>query len=210
MPHLANLARLATRRPLPIRHTGRQPLDARLRRWLTAPGSLTAHLRQSWGDVRVIRIRQGGARLWPGEREALGGRARLVHAHVREVLLCAAGQPLVYARSVLDSRHARTRWKAIRNLGTRPLAELLFGARAALRSPLSSHFQAACQPDTRQIARRWQALTGQALPARGLWARRSVFMRGHMPLLVTELMPPPLAARPPGAPGRLTVKQRPA
>ena len=43
--------------------------------------------------------------------------------HVREVMLWGNGQPLVYARSVLPAVQSRLAWRALRGLGSRPLAD---------------------------------------------------------------------------------------
>jgi chorismate--pyruvate lyase len=173
----------------------RRPLQPGLRRWLNATGSLTARLQAACGPVQVLQLNQGSAVLLAEERSALTGRAQTHqgHAsdhrgHVREVILCAGGVPLVYARSVLDAGHARMHWKAVRGLGGRPLAEVLFGTRAVRRSALQISHYAPRDPFTRQIARQWLAATGTPLPARGLWARSSVFTRAGMPLRVMEVM----------------------
>lgn len=181
----------------------RRPLQPGLRRWLNATGSLTARLQAACGPVQVLALGQGSAPLRAEERAALAGTAAPQRGHVREVILCAGGVPLVYARSVLDAGHARTHWKAVRGLGGRPLAEVLFGTRAVRRSALQVCHHAPCQPFTRHIARQWLAATGTPLPARGLWTRSSVFTRAGMPLRVMEVMLPQLgrqvtAKRPPG------------
>ena len=184
----------------------RRPLHPGLRRWLNATGSLTARLQAACGPVQVLALNQGSARLLAEERVALAGTAARPgghRGHVREVILCAGGVPLVYARSVLDTGHARLHWKAVRGLGGRPLAEVLFGTRAVRRSALQLSHHAPRHPFTRHIARQWLAATGSPLPARALWARSSVFTRAGMPLRVMEVMLAQLgrhvtAKRPPG------------
>jgi chorismate--pyruvate lyase len=181
----------------------RRPLQPGLRRWLNATGSLTARLQAACGPVQVLQLNQGGAPLLAEERRALTGWAQTHRGHVREIILCANGVPLVYARSVLDAGHARVHWKAVRGLGGRPLAEVLFGTRAVRRSALQVSHHAPRHPFTRHIARQWLAATGTPLPARGLWTRSSVFTRAGMPLRVMEAMLPQLgrhvtAKRPPG------------
>lgn len=174
--------------PVPFR----RPLQPGLRRWLRAGGSLTARLDAAFGPVHVQRVRQGGGPLLPEERRALAGPPR---GHVREVILHGAAGPLVYARSVLDQRHAMTRWQAVRGLGGRPLADLLFARRTVSRSALVPAWYPPGHPLTRQIHKRWLGATGEMLPGRGLWTRSSVFWRSGQPLRVMEAFNPAICWR---------------
>lgn len=185
--------------PCPPPAARRRPLDARLRRWLQATGSLTVRLQQAFGPVRVQRLRQGGELLRMPERAALGPHAPC-HGHRREVLLHAGAQPLVYARSTLATPDAHGRWRAIRGLGSRPLAELLYTRRDVQRSRLVLRFLAPADPVNRRIRREWRAACGTDLPGRGLWTRASVFRRAGRPLRVMEAFSPAVRA---AAPGRI-------
>jgi len=163
----------ASRRP--ARRAGLQP-------WLRAPGSLTARLRQH-GPVSVAVLFQGHARLWPQERQAL----RSVTGHVREVVLRVDGCPAVWARSCTPLRAVKGPWRAIKGLGTRPLAELLFAQRQVRREPLLAERLPRHGPAWTHLARQWARLpeAGDAAGA-PCWSRRSVFRhRGH-PLQVLE------------------------
>lgn len=165
--------------------------------WLQASGSLTQHLRDQVGPVSVHRVYQGRGMARVDEAQALGlpgGRARRVH--VREVILTCAGQPLVMARSVCETRHLRGAWRALKGLGSRPLAELLFKDRAIWRRPLTTSCLAPHQHGGQAQAARWREATGQVWPARLLWQRRSVFVRRGAPLLVAELFAPTMRDKP--------------
>jgi chorismate--pyruvate lyase len=172
-----------------------QAVSASLRRWLQAPGSLTARLRQH-GVVTVKVIAQGRRRLWQQEQDAIG----CLHGHVREVILHIDGRPAVWARSVTPLRAVKGPWRAIKGLGTRPLAELLFAHRQVHREPLVSEPLRPTAPSTRHMTRQWiahqrvnPASPGAPLPT---WWRRSVFWRHGHPLQVLESFSPWMTSLP--------------
>jgi chorismate lyase len=172
-----------------------RPVDRALRAWLRCGGSLSQQLLQAFGRFEVQLLRQGPGALRPDELKALrqaNGRAvRTRRCHVREVVLWADGQPLVVARSVLPAVQAGLAWAALRGLGNRPLADLLFGLRAARCDRLG------CGHLPPLLARRQVARL--ALVAAPCWFRRSVFTRRGVPLLVTECFVPGVRARFPAA-----------
>jgi chorismate--pyruvate lyase len=174
------------------------PVDRALRAWLESSGSLSGRLARAFGRFEVQVLKQGCAPARSDERAVLkrAGRFRLSvpRCHVREVVLWGDGQPLVYARSVLPAVQSRLTWRAVRGLGTRPLADLLFGLRAAHCTRLGS----ACTSPMR--ARRLRERLGWARAP--LWHRRSVFTRRGMPLLVTEWFGAQVCQRAPGPAGR--------
>lgn len=162
------------------------PVNPTLRAWLHAEGSLTARLRDH-GTVEVVVLRQGAQRLWPQEQDDLNCRS----GHVREVALLVNGIPAVWARSAASHAALQGPWKALANLGNRPLAELLFQGRHIERNRLkpqhfSRHGLMECQ-----LRRSWVGLHGtmsaSLLPR---WARSSVFSRQGQPLRVLEAFAP--------------------
>lgn len=165
-----------------------------MRSWLLSDGSLSRRLAQAFGHFQVQVLRQGTAPATSEERRLLRrharGHLRLPRCHVREVVLWGDGRPLVHARSVLPAVQARLAWRALRGLGQRPLADLLFGPQAA--------------PCVRLGAQRSTPLQARRLSARlqwahhPLWSRRSVFTRRGVPLLVTECFAPAVCERAPG------------
>lgn len=188
------------RRPHPSHTSLRQCRCARpaLCRWLKAPGSLTARLRQL-GAVEVQVQHQGTQRLWPAERQALGVRS----GHVREVLLLLQGQPVVWARSATPHRALRGPWKALKGLGARPLAELLFSHASVQRGRLARSPWRTGGPEHSRARRDWlrhPALAGaaasQSAPPRA--GRASVFWHHGQPLRVMEAFSPRLASHRPG------------
>lgn len=171
------------------------PVPPRLRQWLAAPGSLTARLRLH-GKVRVEVIDQGRRKLWPQERRALACSV----GHVREVVLRIDERPAVWARSSVPVRSVKGPWQAIRGLGTRPLAELLFSHRAVRRGPLKAMRLCAHSLAGRHMARQWARLQPAASCTAGprprrlapapLWARHSLFHHQGQPLQVLEAFAP--------------------
>lgn len=180
-----------------------EPVNRALRAWLRCGGSLSHQLTRAFGSFEVRVLRQGPSAARPDESRALqraggGGRRyrRVVRCHVREVELWAGGQPLVVARTVLPAVQAGLAWAALRGLGNRPLADLLFGPRAAPCLRLGSAHMPAL--GARRLAARlhW--------PGAPRWYRRSVFTRRGVPLLVTEWFAPAVQARQPQSTRRPT------
>lgn len=161
-------------------------------RWLRATGSLTARLRQH-GQVRVQVLSQGTRRLTAPERRALG----LVSGHVREVMLWVDDQPAVWARSVTSQRALRGPWKALKGLGTRPLAELLFGHQRVERGPLQRHAWLKRDAERLRALRAWPQASASSphahSPGAPRWARASVFRHHGQRLRVMEALAPGLA-----------------
>ena len=169
----------------PGQRTPRGCASASLRRWLQAPGSLTARLR-AHGTVTLQVTRQGRQTLWPQEREALGTS----EGHVREVVLLIDGRPAVWARSVTPLSAVKGPWQAMKGLGTRPLAELLFTRRHVQRDPLVGERLPRHSAERQHIVREWQRLGMIASGPAPIWCRRSVFWRRGQPLQVMESFAP--------------------
>ena len=165
----------------------------RLRQWLSAPGSLTARLRLH-GQVKVEVISQGRCTLWPQEQAALGCR----QGYVREVVLRIDGRPAVWARSSTSLQAVKGPWRAIKGLGTRPLAELLFEHRQVLRDPLVTQAFAPQSPERCRLARQWSRLKHEPDSPAPIWARRSVFWHRNHPLQVLESFAPWVTVLPAG------------
>ena len=165
------------------------PSSRRLGAWMRVEGSLSARLHAVNPPLTVRVLRQGPVRLEPAEAERIGALAGQV-AHGREVILYANGVPVVYARSVLQSVHARGTWKAIRGLGTRALADMLFGLPASTRTPFEFVRFAPSSRWAAKVHRRWHDATGSDWGRREVWARCSVFDRRGARLLVTECFAP--------------------
>jgi len=184
-------------RPLPdgVGRLKLQPVSRRsvLRHWLLAPDSLSRRLAALGQRFEVQTLHQGCGRLQRGEAADLAPQARM-RCWVREVLLRVDGEPLVWARSVTPRRTMNGPWRALRRLGSRPLADLLFSDRRVRRTPLRREPLVPHGPLARRLARQWRTATGEAPPAGMVWARSSVFHKHGAPLRVMEALSPALAA----------------
>ena len=152
------------------------------RRWLIDRGSLTDKMRERCAAFRVELVYQGPRRAAQDERFVAGGRGERVL--VREVFLSCARARVVFAHSVTRLDSLRGAWRGLARLGTRPLGAALFANPRVRRQPL--HFHRLGPRD--ELHARACAATGRRLPA--LWARRSLFMLGNSPILVTEIFLP--------------------
>jgi chorismate lyase len=167
------------------RATSRPGLTVHQKRWLTLGGSLTAHLR-AFGVVEVRITREAVGLPWLDECDALRMASR-ERAWIREVVLAVDGAPCVAARSVTPLDASVGVWQAMRQLRTRPLAELLYGDVGIRRSPFSSRRINARHPLYQLGVAQVSGRSPYALVA-----RRSVFERQQAPLMVTECMLPAL------------------
>ncbi|MEO6278378.1 chorismate lyase [Roseateles sp.] len=168
-----------------------------LRDWLRAPGSLSRRLAKLGGRFEVQLLRQRVAPFRTLERAALGLPPRGLTI-VREVILRVDGEPLIWARSAVHQRATTGPWRALKGLGTKPLAHLLYDDYRIQRSELQPRRLSRNGHTRRHAARQWQAATGQAMPAQMLWSRNSVFSRGGSQLRVMELFAPALRRQRPG------------
>lgn len=161
-----------------------------LRAWLESKGSLSRRLDAAFGDFRVEVVAQAVSPCAIDEWRALG-RPASRRMHVREVVLHAGGQPRVVARSVLPAVQARMAWRAVRGLGTAPLAQLLFSPK-----PVGPH---AVRRASLGLLRRRMSLSFKDAPnRRATWGRRALFVRAGVPLLLTEWFLPSVGESSPG------------
>lgn len=162
----------------------------RVRRWVRAPGSLSARLAANGSTFSVQVLNQGRQNLYRDEARALG-LAGVASAYVREVILRVDGGAVVFARSVTPQSQSLGPWRSLRGLGTRPLADVLFRRTGIARGPLQFRQIMPVSGLRRHVSRAWQQATGAAPVPRALPARRSVFKRGGAPLLVMEVFASP-------------------
>ena len=149
------------------------------RDWLADRGSLTRRLIDASGNRFSVRvIDQSYRRVRPDERLALNLPPARV-ALIREVVLCGAGRPWVYARSVLPLATLSGRLRALRHLDNRPLGALLFTDPGMSREGIEIA-KVPCRfiPGDLAGGEPW------------LWGRRSVFYLDGKALLVAEIFLP--------------------
>jgi chorismate--pyruvate lyase len=175
------------------------------RHWLTRPGALTQGLR-ALGVLTLRVLSENVCRA--GQDEATRLALPIGHAlWQREVCMSILGVDCVVARSVTPLKASNGHWQAVRQLRNRPLADILYHDRAIARSefefttvrlgmplyrlaPLS--FSTPLQPLSPLafgVPPQPLAQAGPTSPAR-VFARRSVFVRAHQPLLVAEAFLP--------------------
>ncbi|MBI3480141.1 MAG: chorismate lyase [Nitrosomonadales bacterium] len=164
-------------------HRAQLGCGAELAPWLRDRGSLTQRIQRRCTHFAVHGVRDGLARIALDE-SALLDIAPQQLAWSREVFLYADGQPVVFAHSVLAREHLRGAWSALRTLGNKPLAAVLFAHPLVERQPL--HYKAL--RNTHTLYRR--AAKALSSPPQQLWARRSLFYLHGAPLLVTEIFLP--------------------
>jgi chorismate--pyruvate lyase len=142
--------------------------------------------------VEVEVLHQGRLTLWPQERKAL----RTSVGHVREVILRIDGRPAVWARSSTSLRSVKGPWRAMKGLGTRPLAELLFQHHRVRREGLRAEAWATRSFQRSHVRHHWRPVSDDPVP---MWARRSIFRHRGQALQVLESFAPwvlPLDAGP--------------
>ena len=148
--------------------------------WLGDPDSLTARLRCKSGNRFSVQIlKQAWALPHVTERRLLG-MANREWALVREVLLCGAGEPWVFARSVMPARSLQGDLTRLRKLDRQPLGHLLFNYPLMQRSSYQFCRMAA------------GALRPEVVADRGanLWGRRSRFDLAGRSIMVSEIFLP--------------------
>lgn len=157
------------------------------RHWLSRPGALTAGLRKL-GTLDLTVMRQTRAQATADERVAMGlSNQRVVR--IREICMSLNGVPCVVARSALTDQAWSGSWQAVRRLGRRPLADLLYHDRKVSRTK----FQIARIQQPHPLGRLAQVCSVDShrlLPGEAFWARQSVFWRNGKALLVAECFLP--------------------
>jgi chorismate--pyruvate lyase len=146
-------------------------------------GSLTRRLQQRCAAFRVVPVRQMLSPSLIDERPLLGARPR-EWLTTREVYLCCGDTPVVFAHSVVRREDLRGPWRWVGGLGARPLGAALFADPRIERAPLVFRAIGRHHP----LFRRATSLLER--PPGVLWARRSIFLRERVPLLVTEVFLP--------------------
>ncbi len=152
-------------------------LSSRQKAWLLDKGSLTERLiAESRGSLEVTILRQEMDYPYLSEARLLKVSPKQ-KALVREVILSGAGQPWVFARSLLPVSSLTGRLRHFRNLDNRPLGALLFKDPSMERGAI----------EVAQVSRQHRYLPAEFVSDSPLWGRRSVFYLDSKPLLVSEV-----------------------
>jgi chorismate--pyruvate lyase len=151
--------------------------------WLRNQGSLTQRIQHCCSNFDVRKLQSGRGPIAYNESFLLGIAPQQL-AYQRDVLLYADHQPVVFAHSVCGLASLRGAWAAVAELGNQPLGALLFAHPLVTRLPIHYKLLHNNHPLYRY------AVTTIDQPPSTLWARRSLFILQHQPLLVTEVFLP--------------------
>ena len=152
-------------------------LPGSVRRWLLDSGSLTQRLiKYSGGQFKVQVLTQQWQRPRLSEATLLGMQTREM-AIIREVALLCAGEPLVFARSVMPASSLVGRLRRLRKFNDSSLGEMLFRDPSMRRHP----FQIA------SIAGDHSQLPADLQQSGKLWGRRCRFELAARQIMVSEI-----------------------
>jgi chorismate--pyruvate lyase len=168
----------------PIERFTSRELPPACRTWLSDDGSLTGRLIElNLGKFRVQRLYQGWQVPLPSERKILAQPPRQL-ALVREVILCLAEQPVVFARSVFPISSLTGSLAHLRRLQNTSLGAILFRHPGMRRSPFElAHMRgdSAYLPQSlRQDDPAWGRRSRFAISGKGLLVSE-VFLQGFTP-----------------------------
>jgi len=156
----------------------------RYRPWLRDRGSLTRRIELRAPNLKVQVLFQGIRRLHRDERFLTCGNAYAVSTLARDVLLVCGNTPVVYAHSVIRPGSRGAARRLLQGMGSRPLGAALFADPRIRRRPLHQ----------KKLGRGHELYRHAAVmlkrPITTLWARRSLFVVGNSPILVTEVFLP--------------------
>lgn len=156
--------------------------------WLTTPGSLTARLKSICPELSVNVLSEKIAQPRPDEAVALQLMPNQT-AWIRCVLLkcpsLAFSQNWIYARTVVPNLNEKNPWQNLKQLGNKPLGEVLFELNAIERTPfLFTQVRLSELPYLDSHLKEDNNTLGLL--------RRSLFRQQQAPLLLTEVFLPDL------------------
>jgi len=175
--------------PLPGHHPGgraawrdsrRWLLPPGVRRWLLDEGSLTERLIRASGNRFAVRLRHLAWQVPTTSESAALGLPPRQRALIREVILTCAGEPWVFARTVIPATTLRGGNRRLKYLGTRSLGAWLFREPSLVRGSF----------EIARLAPHDSAVPASLHNGATLWGRRSRFVVNGRPLLVAEIFLP--------------------
>lgn len=159
--------------------------------WLNKPGALTASLRQL-GQLSLAVQSESATTLHTEESWMLDQP----DAWVREIVMSLDQQPMVCARSFCTLAASTAEWSSIKNLGNKPLADILYNDPEVSRSSFCYHFNSEHDTALGPLA----AHSFHTTALQPLYARCSRFMRHGQALIVIECFHPEFWTRYPESP----------
>lgn len=162
-------------------------LHDNLKRWLLDPNSLTARLKSHCHQFRVELLGQRVEVCQENEAVALISHGEKVL--VREVLLYCDDKPQVFARSLLPLSSLTGTERALANLGTQSLGQVLFNNPSLERQAIEvAEFDATST--VVKMAKELTLFDESNASKNSLWGRRSIFVLEGKPLMVAEVFLP--------------------
>ena len=107
-------------------------IDGKLKYWLLDMKSLSYRIRNI-AKLEIIPVETRGINIFLNEKKVFGN-IKSEHLYLREVLIYADKLPIMYARTVLPSKHLRGFWRKIKKLKNKPLADIVFEKKIVIRS----------------------------------------------------------------------------
>lgn len=163
------------------------------RQWLIGAPRLVQAFKTVLGEVVMQKLQY--ARALPFADEALALGLGDEEAHIRQVLIGSqSGHSLCYGRVIIPDTTYKAHKEAFSNLGRQFIGDsLLHNNQDVVRQG----FEFACFDANSDYARAFFAFNPDSPIEESLWvARRSIFLWGDEPLLITEFLLPYLARVP--------------
>lgn len=107
-------------------------IDGKLKYWLLDMKSLSYRIRNI-AKLEIVPIETRVSNIFLNEKKIFGNM-KSEHLYLREVLIYADKLPIMYARTVLPSKHLRGFWHKIKKLNNKPLADIVFKRKMIKRS----------------------------------------------------------------------------
>ncbi len=104
-----------------------------LRFWLSSKKSLSKRIKNI-AHFRIMQVKPPVTRSLKTEEIKFRG-IRSTQLYIREVMIYANGQPIMYARTVTPKKNLRGFWGRIKRLEDNPLSDIIFDKKIIKRSP---------------------------------------------------------------------------
>lgn len=138
-----------------------------MRDWLCFPGSMTQRMRAISTNIQIIVLQNQLGLLSREEQNSL----KIPHRKsvlIREIEMFCNNELWITARTAMPLESLQGKWRKLKNLGNKPLGDMLFKDAKIQRSPFQ--FQLLCDDKGFDV-----------------WARRSLFYLDQRPILLTEV-----------------------
>jgi chorismate--pyruvate lyase len=157
-----------------------------LSKWVRSGGSLTMRIMEKCGQFSVRHVSNRFARANLDELGRIGAK-RNESVLVREVCLCCADKPVVFAHSVALRSSLKGPWRNLRFLGQKSLGSAYLSNPRVGRDDFEFLSISSRHPLYEKSCRYMKVRPD------ALWARRSLFFTGKCAILVTEVFLPEIS-----------------